>query len=1410
MVDKFISMWKVRELADKVTNVVMNYTEIEGKVREATNDDPWGPTGPLMQELAHATFSYETFPEVMSMLWKRMLQDNKTNWRRTYKSLLLLNYLVRNGSERVVTSSREHIYDLRSLENYTFTDEGGKDQGINVRHKVRELIDFIQDDDRLRDERKKAKKNKDKYIGMSSDAMGSRSGGYSGYSGGSSSSYNDGDWRNNRGDNWYSDKSSADRYEDEDTQYDGEREGSDSDSPSPRRNYRYNDRASPAEVATESKPTNLNMNIRSKAVSSPVSKQPTSTGASKQPPTQKKINLGAAANFGKTPNAAGIHSPTHRDTPTTNSVDLMGSTSPNNNNNNKSNTPSNNNDLLDDLFKTCASTPPQQQPQGEKTLNSAAVIVDDDDDFNPRAADAAATQEFGDFAAAFGSGLSPPSTGILPTAGNDEFADFDAFQSSSTATASSTSALDGNLLTTATPANDAFDLFNAATPAAAPTAATTATDLLAGLGDLSIHQSMPMAVEMQQVAKAPLPPPSELIRLALSKAIADLRDLPSVQSAADASFVAATLRQLHNAGALPGYTTPEQLVGLDRGVVDWSQLASSEYAALIAQLGRLFTQDWPQPTEDVDVLNMFKLDHSIGYAEVAFEMLQQQLARVPGTAASMLAALLQDECLLAICLLHAARQRGALLKRFARTIKVLPERLLEEHDAQTIHFIQLLIGLPGLVANKMGRNLPALFAPIAYGRLLLQQWLKALHFVLQCEDQSGYFDPGPFTWLLTRVVNNFFDASSLESLLRVLEDLAVVPKSRNVLQQIICDLEPSVCFKLAKSALNAQLNLYVLLGPGAMETEHWQHCLLQKLPLQRTPTENGPLCTLLGYLNVTAPTQLHLLFTQLLGIWSKRITLQKLSTQEHLAICKLLILAGKCNGNMKLDHKRQLHDGLGHHLQSPDVVQRYVGMKTVELLYNHMIHAQASEEERLKFDYAALEQTPHWHIIEELEKLAQFKYPSKAQLDVRPSQELLQRLELHMAQFMGEQEQQSHTPVVQSKEQTETVVNMQLDLDSDDDETPTQPLDEDDDDLRPYDMSNDISNSLEQRPKFLLDLLHLLRTKVPNYQIFEGALGTAEHLIRSQLAQQDVRLALELLELFIVLDMQYYFEDFERTQFRCCVAICVARPGACAELLCREFHTENTRYAANVRILILQVLAAAAKELAGDEYKPPTSEQMLDIVPSVAKQPRKFQLHSDEDAAAARLAAAQRIIRERLRAKTRRYLSNKAEPEKQAKLNPFHAVAGTFFFGLVRGQRTRQMLYVKYENILHDIDTQLLINMLHTLAVLVMCSQNCPLLPAMTREIFDLCAFVRFSSEASVRAATLQLLGIALVTTPAHLLVAHFAESLNELKRWLEEFVRSPLVGGESSDECRELAEQILNTCYKLFDSAVLEQGQEY
>ena len=63
----------------------MNYSDIEAKVREATNDEPWGPSGSLMQELALCTHKHGPFKEVMGMLWYRMFHEGNDNWRRVYK-----------------------------------------------------------------------------------------------------------------------------------------------------------------------------------------------------------------------------------------------------------------------------------------------------------------------------------------------------------------------------------------------------------------------------------------------------------------------------------------------------------------------------------------------------------------------------------------------------------------------------------------------------------------------------------------------------------------------------------------------------------------------------------------------------------------------------------------------------------------------------------------------------------------------------------------------------------------------------------------------------------------------------------------------------------------------------------------------------------------------------------------------------------------------------------------------------------------------------------------------------------------------------------------------------------------------------------------------------------------------------
>ncbi|XP_035528495.1 epsin-1 isoform X1 [Morone saxatilis] len=159
-------------LRRQVKNIVHNYSEAEIKVREATSNDPWGPSSSLMSEIADLTYNVVAFSEIMSMVWKR-LNDHGKNWRHVYKAMTLMEYLIKTGSERVAQQCRENIYAVQTLKDFQYIDRDGKDQGVNVREKAKQLVTLLKDEERLREERIHALKTKEKMAQTSSGEIAS-------------------------------------------------------------------------------------------------------------------------------------------------------------------------------------------------------------------------------------------------------------------------------------------------------------------------------------------------------------------------------------------------------------------------------------------------------------------------------------------------------------------------------------------------------------------------------------------------------------------------------------------------------------------------------------------------------------------------------------------------------------------------------------------------------------------------------------------------------------------------------------------------------------------------------------------------------------------------------------------------------------------------------------------------------------------------------------------------------------------------------------------------------------------------------------------------------------------------------------------------------------------------------------
>ncbi|RPD54516.1 ENTH-domain-containing protein [Lentinus tigrinus ALCF2SS1-7] len=147
-------------------NYSKGYSHTQIKVRNATCNDPWPPSGKEMYELAQMTYNELDFVDIMEIIDKR-LNDKGKNWRHVFKALVVLDYLLHSGSENVIVYCEENLYEIKTLREFQYIDDEGIDQGANVRHKAADITNLLTDRQRLHRERRDRAHMRDRLMGRS-------------------------------------------------------------------------------------------------------------------------------------------------------------------------------------------------------------------------------------------------------------------------------------------------------------------------------------------------------------------------------------------------------------------------------------------------------------------------------------------------------------------------------------------------------------------------------------------------------------------------------------------------------------------------------------------------------------------------------------------------------------------------------------------------------------------------------------------------------------------------------------------------------------------------------------------------------------------------------------------------------------------------------------------------------------------------------------------------------------------------------------------------------------------------------------------------------------------------------------------------------------------------------------------
>uniref|UniRef100_A0A8C8DLD6 Telomere length regulation protein TEL2 homolog n=1 Tax=Oryzias sinensis TaxID=183150 RepID=A0A8C8DLD6_9TELE len=662
-----------------------------------------------------------------------------------------------------------------------------------------------------------------------------------------------------------------------------------------------------------------------------------------------------------------------------------------------------------------------------------------------------------------------------------------------------------------------------------------------------------------------------------------------------------------------------------------------------------------------------------------------------------------------------------------------------------------ICALPDLTANKLHPNNRPLFSPQQYYPLLAKEMLTALERTCQAlrdgTNCSLMFVAQTFGKVCIQGHSDAIMAS-------MAPHLSACTFNDMVWQRVCWKLLENVPQRWMESVLTGLVQavhgpdaLGRIIGNLVLTNKTAQFVITHKVLLLQYKYKTQVLRTILSYL--AADRDRRPLLIQVLRsvsqAWANPSAIKHTPVEQQFYVSKALLLSVSLLKDSELQELRSellqcMLGGMQSHLDSSVVRIRNMGMVVGECLSSRMDFGGI----KLKFEYEQDEETRELLFLmnpdpcEESEPEPGIGVCSSEESDPSPQKE-------------------SSQPKLKTDPESE--------LDSDDD-------------LTPYDMSEDVKMSKASQPRYLRDCLEILLSSADPERV-ELSLRAAEGLVRkNSFAAKEI--SVQMTKVLLHMEDKYSIDGFLNLRQATMVALTVTDCLPVTQYLTSEFYSLN--YSLRQRLDILEVLALAAQELskpdAGDKTPLMNSVPSTEISPYPGDNPVHWR----------------QVVEKRIQSKTKYISKGASQPAPKGTRSRYAAVAGYFFFPLLRNYDKPQVTFD-----LLGSDHLVLGRLIHTLGIFMHLAVNAPIAAQMGCALLDFIWTVRYHTDQMVRRGILFAVCSVFLSMPSHSLLVDLSDQLFETRTWLADVAES-----DPDADCRSLAVQSL----VLLDESLKKQLQ--